>query len=239
MAEVRASAALSIGVVVPTLDEEARIVRCLLQLKERCGFERIVVSDGGSADGTVAAAGSITGVTVVAGVRGRGRQLNRGAEALPDVDVLCFVHADVSLPTNARGLIARAMSPRGVVAGAFRTWTVADGPRRPWWRPLLHLADLRSRYSRLPYGDQVLFVRKDAFWAVGGFPDQPLMEDLELSIRLRQRGRIARVRGSVEVSGRRFIEQPLLFTAIVNTFPLLYRLGVPPATLRKFYPDVR
>ena len=121
------------------------------------------------------------------------------------------------------------------MAGAFRTWHVADGRNVPW----LHLADLRSRYSRLPYGDQALFVRREAFWRAGGFPGQPLMEDLELSRRLRRIGRIAIAPASVRVSGRRFLDRPIREALLVNSFPLLYRLGVAPATLARLYRDVR
>jgi hypothetical protein len=133
--------------------------------------------------------------------------------------------------------VERALSNPAVVAGAFKTWTVsdADGSSRPW----LHLADIRSRYTRLPYGDQAMFVRRDAFERAGGFPDQPLMEDLELSIRLRKLGRIARVPACVRVSGRRFVAHPVRDTVLVNVMPLLYRLGVSPARLAALYADVR
>jgi hypothetical protein len=123
-----------------------------------------------------------------------------------------------------------------VIAGAFHTWHVADDGRRAPW---LHLADLRSRWSGLPYGDQALFVRREAFERAGGFPDQPLMEDLELSRRLRRLGRIAIVPASVRVSGRRFLAHPIRDTLLVNAFPLLYRLGVPPASLARLYRDIR
>ena len=124
------------------------------------------------------------------------------------------------------------------MAGAFRTRTVVDdGVWR--WAPLLRLADARSRYTGLPYGDQALFVRRSAFAAVGGYPDQPLMEDLELSSCLRAVGRIASVPACVRVSGRRFVSRPVFYTACVNAFPLLYRLGVPPSWLSRIYGDVR
>ena len=125
-----------------------------------------------------------------------------------------------------------------VVAGAFRTWTVADAGRS-WAAPLLHLADLRSRYTRLPYGDQALFVRRDAFDRVGGFPDQPLMEDFELSRRLRRVGRIATAPAAVRVSGRRFLSRPIRSAVLMRLFPLLYRLGVPPRVLGRLYGDPR
>ena len=103
---------------------------------------------------------------------------------------------------------------------------------------MLHLADLRSRYTTLPYGDQAMFVRADVFRGVGGFPEIAIMEDLALSRKLRRLGRIVTVPARVEVSGRRFIARPILYTAAVRLFPLLYRLGVSPDTLARFYRSV-
>jgi len=152
--------------------------------------------------------------------------------------VLLFLHADVALPTDASRWIHGALADRTVVAGAFRTRTVGDG-RRSWLAPLLRLADLRSRYSGLPYGDQAVFVRAEVFRRVGGFPDQPLMEDVELSRRLRRLGTIRTVSANVCVSGRRFLVRPVYYTLLVNVFPLLYRLGVPPRVLANLYGDPR
>ena len=84
-----------------------------------------------------------------------------------------------------------------------------------------------------------MFVRAPVFRAVGGFPDQPLMEDLELSRRLARRGTIATCPARVLVSGRRFVERPVFYTAIVNVFPMLYRLGVPASALARLYAQVR
>jgi hypothetical protein len=115
---------------------------------------------------------------------------------------------------------------------------VADAGPHPL-APLLHLADVRSRYTRLPYGDQALFVRADAFRAAGGFPAQPLMEDLELARRLWRLGRIRTARACVRVSGRRFLARPLFYAALANVFPLLYRAGVRPETLARLWQHVR
>jgi hypothetical protein len=223
-----------ISVIVPTLNEEARIGRRLAELAATPGLHEVIVVDGGSADGTVALARAAGGARVIAAERGRARQQNAGARAASG-DVLLFLHADVGLPRDAATWVARALSDAAVVAGAFRTWTVADGAQRAWLGPLLHLADVRSRYSGLPYGDQALFVRTSEFWAVGGFPDVPLMEDLALAQALRRRGRIRVVSAAVEVSGRRFQARPVYYTALVNAFPLLFRLGVPARVLAALY----
>ncbi len=228
---------MRLSVVIPTLDEAARIGTRLDELAAMPGVGEIVVVDGGSSDATVEVASARPGVRVLTAPRGRASQQNAGA-AVARGDILLFLHADVSLPAGAPRHVERALEDPSVAAGAFRTWTVPDaGPSR--LAPLLHLADLRSRYSRLPYGDQAIFVRAEAFRAVGGFPEQPLMEDLELSRRLRRLGRIRIVPVSVRVSGRRFLAHPVLHTLAVNVFPALYALGVTPATLKRLYGDPR
>lgn len=223
---------MSISIVIPVLDEERRIGDRLDELR---GFGEVIVVDGGSHDGTVERVRSFPGVRLESAPRGRAAQMNHGAR-LARGEVLLFLHADVSLPAGAAGHVERALADPRTVAGAFRTWHVAEDGRRALW---LHLADLRSRYSGLPYGDQALFVRRDAFWRAGGFPEQPLMEDLELSRRLRRLGRVAIVKASVRVSGRRFLAHPLRGALLVNAFPLLYRLGVPASFLARLYRDVR
>jgi rSAM/selenodomain-associated transferase 2/rSAM/selenodomain-associated transferase 1 len=226
-----------ISVIIPALNEEARIASRLEELNEIGGIDEVIVVEGGSTDRTAAIARSFDGVTVIESDRGRARQMNAGAKVATG-NVLLFLHADVSLPKNAAPLINQALDRPDAIAGAFKTWTVAD-LGRSWLGPLLHLADLRSRYTSLPYGDQAIFVNADAFRAAGGYPDQPLMEDLEFSRRLKRRGKIVRIPGSVTVSGRRFQRRPVYYAALMNIFPLLYRLGVPAQSLARFYRDAR
>ncbi len=228
---------MSLTVILPTLNEAARIGARLDELATMPGIDEVIVVDGGSVDATVPISSARPGVRVLSAPAGRAAQQNAGAAAASG-DVLLFLHADVSLPIGAARHVSRALEDRTVVAGAFRTWTVPDD-RPSRLAPLLHLADLRSRYSGLPYGDQAIFVRSDAFRAAGGFPDQPLMEDLELSRRLRRLGRIKTVPASVSVSGRRFLSRPIFYFLAVNLFPALYALGVSPATLKRLYGDPR
>ena len=228
---------MRLSVIIPTLNEAARIGTRLDELATMPGIEEVIVVDGGSGDDTVGIASAHRGVRVLSAPPGRASQQNAGAAAASG-DALLFLHADVSLPVGAARHVARALEGRTVVAGAFRTWTVPDD-RPSRLAPLLHLADLRSRYSGLPYGDQAIFVRAEAFHAAGGFPDLPLMEDLELSRRLRRIGRIRVVAASVRVSGRRFLARPIFYFLAVNLFPALHALGVSPATLRRLYGDPR
>ena len=224
---------MRLSVIVPVLDEVQRIGERLRELSRMPGVDEVWVVDGGSGDGTPEAVRGFAGVRLLHAARGRASQMNAGAAAATG-DVLLFLHADVALPTDAPAHIARALEDVHTVAGAFKTWTVVDGaPSR--LGPLLHLADLRSRYTHLPYGDQALFVRAGAFRAAGGFPAQPLMEDLELARRLRRLGRIRTVEACVRVSGRRFVARPLFYFLAVNLFPLAYALGVSPERLLQLY----
>lgn len=232
--QIRSKRGRSISVVIPVLNEEARIGR---RLEELVGFGEVIVVDGGSIDRTVAIARSFPGVKVIEASRGRARQMNAGAEVASG-DAILFLHADVSLPPDAAALIDRALNRQGAIAGAFKTWTVSDTSASRL-RFLLHLADLRSRYTSLPYGDQAIFANARIFRQLGGYPDLPLMEDLELSRRLKRRGKIVRVPANVTVSGRRFLERPIYYALLMNLFPLLYRLGVPAASLARFYRDAR
>lgn len=226
-----------VTVIVPVLNEAERIAGQLDALRAIPGLHEIIVVDGGSTDATPDIVRRRSGTTLIAAPRGRAVQMNAGA-AIATGDVLLFLHADVRLPDDATQWIATALSDPAVVAGAFRTWTTAR-PQRSWLGPLLHLADLRSRYSRLPYGDQALFVRSSTFRELGGFAAIPLMEDLELSRRLLAVGRIRTVPATVQVSGRRFTARPLYYTALVNLIPLLYRAGVSPRVIAGFYGDPR
>jgi len=225
-----------LSVIIPTLNEAQLIGEQVRRTAGLAGVHEVVISDGGSTDETLQRIPRLPNVRTLAAPRGRAAQLNAGAK-LASGDVLLFLHADVRLPADAAARVEAALVDARAVGGAFRTWTVADRPT--WLGPLLHLADLRSRYTGLPYGDQAPFVRRADFEAVGGFPDQPLMEDLELSIRLRRRGTLARVPARVTVSGRRFIARPIFFTVMVNVFPALYRLGAAPEALARLYAHVR
>jgi rSAM/selenodomain-associated transferase 2 len=229
---------MTLTVIVPTWNEATRIGARLAELAAMPEVDEVLVVDGGSTDGTREIVRSSGRARLVCAPRGRASQQNTGAQQASG-DVLLFLHADVSLPPNAARLAKAALADRGVVAGAFRTWTVSDDEGRSALAPLLHLADVRSRYSPLPYGDQAIFARAVAFHRAGGFPEQPLMEDLELSRRLRRLGRIRIVPARVRVSGRRFLARPIYYTLAVNLFPALYALGVAPATLRRLYGDPR
>jgi uncharacterized protein len=226
-----------LSVVMPVLDEARRLEPLLRRLVGLPAVDEVLVVDGGSRDGTRALVQGIPGVRLLDAPRGRARQMNVGAAAARG-EVLCFLHADVTLPRDAVGHVACALALEAVVACAFRTRTV-DDVGRSWASAFLPVADLRSRWTHLPYGDQAVSVRRSAFERVGGFPDQPLMEDVELARRLSALGRVVRLRQKVTVSGRRFLRRPLRTLLFWNGFPVLYRLGVRASVLERLYGKVR
>ncbi len=225
---------MKICAVIPTLNEAQQIGNAVRALQADPDVANVVVADGNSSDDTHRIA-EAAGAQVVVSAPGRGTQLNRGADRAGG-DVVWFVHADCRPPVGAGALIKRCLRRHDVIGGAFRTWTVRDDRRPAWW---LHLADVRSRYTGLPYGDQALFLRRRSFERVNGFRTISLMEDLDLVQRVRTIGRLVTLPACVRVSGRRFIAHPVRDTLLVNTFPALFRLGVSPEQLARWYAHVR
>ncbi len=225
-------------VVIPTLNEGPTVQACLAAVGEDEGLG-IVVSDGGSSDDTVARASRHPGVRVVEGVRGRGPQLNRGAAATAS-PLLLFLHADCRLPAGWRSPVEVALADPEVALACFRLHTepcdLSAGRRRRRW---LRLLDLRSRLPLLPYGDQGYAVRREVFDAAAGFPEIPLMEDVAFARACRRQGVIRQLALEIRTTARRFERRPLRTRLMTATFPTLFRLGVPPATLARWYGAVR
>lgn len=189
----------ALSIVMPVLNEAGHLdatLRALAPLQQR-GVEVIVV-DGGSDDDTVEVA-KRQGILVCVSPRGRARQMNTGA-ALARGDMLLFLHADTQLPPDADRLVAQAIA-RGAVWGRFDVTIPGQSALLP---VVAALMNIRSRWTGIATGDQALFVKREIFQRLGGFPDQPLMEDIELSRRLCRLSRPACLRAKVTTSGRRW-----------------------------------
>lgn len=226
---------MRLSVVVPALDEAARIgpvLRALLALE---GSPEIVVVDGGSRDGTVAAARAFDGVRVIASERGRGAQLHAGALAAHG-DVLWFVHADTLAPPDAPRHIAAALADPRTVGGNFGIRF--EGPSRA--ARVLTRIYARLWLLGLRYGDSAYFVRREDYLAAGGFRPLPIFEDLDLLRRLRRRGRFVRVPAEVVTSSRRFEGRSFALVFLHWTMlQVLFWLGVPAERLGSWYRDER
>lgn len=219
----------AVAAVVPTLDEADRIGPLVDRLFA-LGCAEVLVVDGGSGDSTVRVA-TEAGARTLVGERGRGSQLDAGWRAT-SAPIVWFVHADAWPDPRAVFAIRRAMRRADVVAGAFQLHTVEDRPRWGW---LVRIADLRSRYTRLPYGDQALFVRRSALVAIGGVPKLALFEDVMLARRLRATGALVTLPFEVRTSARRYTEAPLRTFLLQWLLPVLFAMGVSPARLATWY----
>ncbi|HZR81954.1 MAG TPA: TIGR04283 family arsenosugar biosynthesis glycosyltransferase [Candidatus Binatia bacterium] len=219
-----------ITVVVPVLDEADEIAATLASARDPEVGE-VVVVDGGSRDATVAIARSL-GHRVLDCPPGRAAQMNAGA-AVATGDVLLFLHADTRLPAGFGGLVREALA-RGAVAGRF---DVALRGRRRALAMVAAFMNLRSRLTRIATGDQAMFVRRDVFERLGGFRPIPLMEDVDLSRRLRAAGRYAALRAKVSTSGRRWETYGVLRTIVLMwRLRLAFWWGVPAERLAALYP---
>ena len=223
--------AARLSIVVPVLDEAAGIVASLAALAPlRARGHELIVVDGGSHDDTKA---RCTGRAdaVIETARGRARQMNAGA-ARARGRVLLFLHADTTLPAGADAAVAQAVAG-GALWGRFDV--TIEGRSRMF--PLIAaLMNRRSRWSGIATGDQAMFVERALFERIGGFADQPLMEDIELSCRLRRIARPACLRERVLTSGRRWEQR-----GVWRTIVLMWRLrwhywrGASPEVLARAY----
>ena len=205
---------MSLRVVIPVFNESDALLenlRALLPLRQR-GAELVVV-DGGSTDATWAQARTMADQVRLA-PRGRAAQMNAGAKDC-HADVLLFLHADTRLPDDADRLIAKAISS-GHSWGRFDVRI--DGPH-PLLRVVERLMNLRSRLTGIATGDQAIFVRRDVFEQLGGFADLPLMEDIEISKRLKKHGPPACITVPVATSARRWQQY-----GVWRTIVLMWRL---------------
>lgn len=186
-------------IVVPVLDEAPDLASRLGELQPlRKRGVHLVVVDGGSSDNSLEIARGLADLAFVA-PQGRARQMNAGAAA-STAELLLFLHADTRLPPDAETLVHRA-TLGGLDWGRF---DVAIDSPRPLLRIVETLMNLRSRWSGIATGDQAMFVRQELFHRVGGFPDQPLMEDVALSTLLKRQGPPACLRDRVTTSPRRW-----------------------------------
>lgn len=214
---------------MPVLNEAARLPALLDDLAIQ-GFGRVVVADGGSTDGSVEMARGRAGVVLVRCARGRAAQQNKGAAAAAGARVLLFLHADTRLPPDAVARIGEVLAT-GACAGAYRL-------RFDRRHPLLDLYAAASAVESYwtTFGDQALFMTREAFDAVGGFPSLPLLEDVALRRRLKRQGGFAKSRAAVVTSARRFEAEGLLRRQLKNgAILLLYALAVPAGRLVRFY----
>lgn len=230
-AEKALSESTRVSVIIPTLNEEENLARLLPLLRHNTCHE-VIVSDGGSTDASVAVAKSHEALVLVCG-RGRALQMNAGAVAARG-EYLLFLHADTFPPSSFESVIRDHLDDPSVVAGSFG-FRLGESIRGG---PLIEaLVALRCRLFQLPYGDQGLFIRKDLFHALGGFPNQPILEDLVFVETLRRIGKVVTSAESADTSARRWRNHGVFKTFLSHLMILIgHRLGFSPERLRSLRP---
>jgi rSAM/selenodomain-associated transferase 2 len=225
---------MNFSVIIPTLNEENCLAATLRSLRAHRPHEVLVV-DGGSTDSTCSIAEG-EGARLLHSPRGRAAQMNHGAAGASG-DALLFLHADCRLEAGALESAARCLRRRGVSAGCFRMRVESAG----WvYRSIDAAATARVRLTGLVYGDQGLFLTRQRFKDVGGFPHLRLMEDVFISKELRKLGRIEVAPRHVYVSPRRWRHLGVVRQTLRNwTLTALAAGGVHPDRLAAFYPVVR
>jgi rSAM/selenodomain-associated transferase 2 len=225
---------VKISVIIPVLNEEKSIAATLRAVVALQPYEVIVV-DGGSGDHTREICCDL-GARVLVSERGRARQMNHGAQRATG-EVLLFLHADTRLPESAFHDIAGALGNPQCPGGRFDV----ELEGRHWMLKIIGaLINFRSRTTEVGTGDQAIFVRREVFSRMGGYPDLPLMEDIAFCRTLKQLGGVACLRSRVVTSGRRWESDGVWRTILrMWALKLLYLAGVSPARLKQFYADTR
>lgn len=223
---------MRLSIVVPTLNEAPGIAAALAALAPlRAAGHEVLVIDGGSDDGTPDLAAPRAD-RVAAAPRGRASQMNAGAR-LASGDVLLFLHADTRLPPRADRLVLEGLAGSGRAWGRF---DVRIDGRHPLLGFVGALMNARSRWTGIATGDQAIFVRRDAFAAVGGFPPLALMEDVALSAALKRVSAPLCLRERATTSGRRWEARGVLRTVVLMWWlRLRYFLGASPERLAERY----
>jgi rSAM/selenodomain-associated transferase 2 len=230
----------ALTVIIPVIDEQDWLAHALLAIEADPRGVEVVVVDGGSRDRTLrlvaelAPALGARGVAVrsQAAARGRGLQMNAGAAAARGGAFL-FLHADTLLPPGAAGAVLDALQQPGVIGGGFRHRFTEPGVGL---RLISAGSNLRSRLWGTLYGDQALFVCREAFAALGGFRPLPIFEDADLCGRLRARGRLVVLPLAVRTSARRFLRGGVARTLVeMMRMKLAYSRGDDPVALARRY----
>jgi len=223
---------MKLSIIIPTLNEAAVIAETLSSLKAQLNSDaEIIIADGGSEDRTVALSRPFTDI-VIHSPPGRARQMNAGALAAKG-DVLLFLHADTRPPDDFISAIEQALFTDETVWGYFDIRLSGD---RQCFRIIEKMINMRTAITAIASGDQALFVTRQAFENLGGFPDIKLMEDIAFSRRLKRMSRPARIRQRATTSSRRWQENGVGRTILLMWYlRLAYYFGIDPDRLWQRY----
>ena len=223
-----------VSIIVPVLNEEKNIVSFLKKINSLSGNKEIIVVDGYSKDKTADLAGKFA--KVIFSKSGRAVQMNEGAKAA-EGDILWFVHSDSLVDANSIDYIDQAIK-EGNIGGGFSIYFYDYN--NLFMKYISKTSNIRGRKFGMLYGDQGIFVKKDVFNKIGGYPEIEIMEDIEFSLKLKKYGKIKLLKCPIGTSARRFKKGGQLRThLLMHKIRILYFLGVKPYKLNKLYREAR
>jgi len=222
------------SVIIPVLHETNKINSLIEHLHALEGGRNseVIIVDGSPTKDTINAINDEK-IISISSEKGRAKQMNAGA-SIAQGEILIFLHADTKLPEDAFQKIRRVLEEGRYVGGAFYLRIDSD---RVIFKLISHITSFLSRLTRIPYGDQTIFIKKDYFNRIGRYGDIPVMEDAELMRKIkRERKKICIIRDNVKTSPRRWEEKGIFYTILINQMiRILYFLGVSPDKLTKFF----
>jgi len=223
-----------ISIIIPTLNEERTVAETIKKLTKLNGDKEVIVVDGGSSDNTIIEASKYA--KVIKSQKGRALQMNAGAKESKG-HILWFVHSDSIIHENSLAEIENAIN-KGYIGGGFHLHFYDWNTK--FMKFVEITSNMRGKLLNLVYGDQGIFVKRDIFEKLEGFPQIEIMEDWEFSIRMKKQGRMCLINCPIGTSARRFKQGGGLKTLLLmHKLKILYTIGVPPKELVKIYREAR
>lgn len=223
-----------ISIIVPVLNEEKTIIKTITNLISLKGEKEILVIDGGSTDKTVSLAKTL--VKVIETSKGRSLQMNAGAKDAKG-NILWFVHSDSIIDKKSLSNIEKTIS-KGYIGGGFSLYFYDT--KNIFMKFIAITSNLRGAFGKIFFGDQGIFIKKESFISIDGFPKISIMEDFEFSLKIKKIGKMKLLKSKIGTSSRRFTKGGIFKTfLLMQKMKLLYLAGVSPDKLDKMYREVR
>ena len=224
----------TLSVIIPTFNEEQVLEETIISLKKLQGIKEIIIADGGSTDNTCLIASLHNDIKFITAKKGRAQQMNCGAQNASG-DILLFLHADTKISQAAINEIYAVVGNNKVVAGAFK---IRFDNNAYIYKLIALTSNLRARWLKIFFGDQGIFVLKDIFEKINGFPVIAIMEELPFIKLVKRHGKLKLLDNTLSTSSRRFQKHGVWKTLfLMHKLKLLYYLGINPTILKTKYND--